>query len=133
MGRSSPEPALRTLVGARLTVTRFCGHLNPLEMTAARTRSRDSRQDASGSPTMVKDGRPVDTCTSTDIGCPCTPTRVAEWTIDSTASSPIPFPFDGSRSPAAERNQESNGGVRPSDGERRPTLLTLTLPVDASR
>lgn len=35
---------------------------------------------------MVNDGSPVDTCTSTEIGCPCTPTRVAESTFASTVT-----------------------------------------------
>ncbi len=35
MATSRPGPALRRPEGARLTVTRVCGHLKPLEMTAA--------------------------------------------------------------------------------------------------
>ena len=31
IARSNPEPALRWLDGARFTVSRFCGHLNPLD------------------------------------------------------------------------------------------------------
>ncbi len=59
MATSRPDPAFRSPDGAKLTVTRFSGHLKPLEMMAARTLSRDSRQEASGSPTTLKPGQPV--------------------------------------------------------------------------
>ena len=68
MARSSTEPALGTPVGARLTVTRRAGHGRPQDSSAARTRSRASRQDASGSPTTVNAGRPLATWTSTLTG-----------------------------------------------------------------
>jgi len=77
MARSSPAPPFRTPDGARLTVTRRRGQGNPLESRAARTRSRDSRTAASGSPTMVKPGSPLDTWTSTETGRPTAPMRVA--------------------------------------------------------
>ncbi len=76
IGRSSPAPPLRTPLGARLTVTRCIGHVSPLDSSAARTRSRDSRQAASGRPTIVNPGRPLDTCTSTATG---RPRRRAGW------------------------------------------------------
>ena len=78
MGRSSPAPVLRTPDGARFTVTRRVGHGSWHDKSAARTRSRDSRTAASGSPTTVKPGRPADTWTSTDTERPSTPNRVAE-------------------------------------------------------
>ena len=53
MGKSRAAPCLRRPVGARLTVTRRSGHFRPVDRTAARTRSRDSRHDASGKPTSV--------------------------------------------------------------------------------
>ena len=84
MARSRPEPALRKPDGARLTVTRFWGHLNPLEIIAARTRSRDSLQEASGKPTTRKPGSPLLTWTSTATGWPSTPTSVAEDTVANT-------------------------------------------------
>jgi hypothetical protein len=56
----------------------------PLEMMAARTRSRASRTAASGRPTMVKPGSPFETCTSTETACPTAPVRVAEATAAST-------------------------------------------------
>ena len=59
MGRSSPAPPLRIPDGARLTVTRRSGQGRPLDKSAARTRSRDSRTAASGRPTTVKPGKPV--------------------------------------------------------------------------
>ena len=65
MARSRPEPALRKPEGARLTVMRFWGQLKPLEMRAARTRSRASRHDVSGRPTTRNPGSPLLTWTST--------------------------------------------------------------------
>ena len=59
MARSSPDPTLRTVGGARFTVTRCIGHVQPLERSAARTRPLASRQAASGDPTTVKDGSPL--------------------------------------------------------------------------
>ncbi len=50
----------------------------PLESRAARTRSRASRQAASGSPRTAKPGKPFETCTSTRTGRPRTPSRVAD-------------------------------------------------------
>ena len=61
MGRSRPPPALRSVDGARLTVTRRSDHGSSLDRSAARTRSRASRHDVSGRPTTVKAGRPLDT------------------------------------------------------------------------
>src|SRR4051812_57269 len=58
MARSRPAPALRTPDGARFTVTRLVDHRSPLDRSAARTRSRDSRHAPSGWPTMVKPGSP---------------------------------------------------------------------------
>ena len=80
MGRSSPAPTFRTPEGARLTVTRCIGHCRPLERIAARTLSRASRTAVSGSPTIVKLGRPLETWTSTDTAQPMAPFRVAEAT-----------------------------------------------------
>ena len=85
IGRSRPAPPLRTPDGARLTVTRRSGQGKPLESTAARTRSRASRTAASGRPTTVKPGRPLETWTSTETGRPRAPVRVA---ADMAASTP---------------------------------------------
>ena len=87
IARSSPEPPLRRPDGARLTVIRFRGHPRPLDMTALRTLSRDSRQAASGNPTMAKPGSPLDTWTSTLTARPSTPRRVAAGTVASTVTS----------------------------------------------
>ncbi len=80
MGRSSPAPPLRRPDGARFTTVLRSGHGRPLERMAARTRSRDSRTAASGRPTMVKPGRPLDTWTSTETALAVAPVRTAEWT-----------------------------------------------------
>ena len=66
---------------------RFGGHLSSLDTMAARTRSRASRQEASGRPTTVNPGSPSATWTSTETGWPHTPTRVAERTVASMAAS----------------------------------------------
>src|SRR4051812_31664262 len=65
MGRSNDDPAFRMSAGARLTVTRCSGNSKPELRIALRTRSRLSRTDGSGRPTIVKPGRPKDTSTST--------------------------------------------------------------------
>jgi hypothetical protein len=75
---------IENLDGARLTVTRRNGHGKPLDNNAALTRSRDSRTAASGRPTMVKAGRPLDTWTSTETGRPTAPARVADEMAAST-------------------------------------------------
>ena len=87
MARSSPGPTLRSRPGARLTVTRFMGHVSPLDSSAARTRSRASRQTGSGWPTRVNPGRPWETWTSTATGRPSTPSRVADGMVAITAGS----------------------------------------------
>lgn len=53
---------------------------SPLDRMAARTRSRDSRTAASGSPTMVNPGSPLDTCTPTETALAVAPVRTAERT-----------------------------------------------------
>ena len=58
MGRSYTVPLFRVPAGARLMVIRPVGNCIPLLRTAVRTRSRDSRTAASGSPTMSKLGSP---------------------------------------------------------------------------
>jgi hypothetical protein len=59
-------------------VRRRSGHGSPLERMAARTLSRDSRTAASGSPTMVNPGSPLDTWTSTETARAVEPVRVAD-------------------------------------------------------
>ena len=54
-----PGAALRRSAGARFAVIRCCGNLNPELTSAARTRSRDSRTAASGSPTSEKPAAPA--------------------------------------------------------------------------
>ena len=65
IGRSKAAPSLRRSAGARLTVMRSTGKSKPAFRMAARTRSRLSRTVESGSPTVVKDGSPEVTSTST--------------------------------------------------------------------
>ena len=81
---SSPAPVLRTEAGARFTVTRCCGYSRPDDNSAARTRSRDSRPAASGSPTTVYPGSPRDTWTSMVTIRPSTPSSTALRTAAST-------------------------------------------------
>ena len=87
MARSSPDPTLRTVGGARFTVMRCIGQVSWLDSSAARTRPLASRQAESGEPTTVKDGRPLLTWTSTVTAWPSTPSREAEGTRPSTARS----------------------------------------------
>ena len=70
-----------------MTVMRFDGQVSLLDTMAARTRSRASRHEASGRPTMVNPGNPSAAWTSTETGWPHTPTRVAERTVASTWAS----------------------------------------------
>ena len=58
MGRSNEVPSFRTSAGARFTVIRSDGNANPALRMAVRTRSRLSRTAESGSPTVVKAGKP---------------------------------------------------------------------------
>ena len=80
MAKSSPEPALRSPDGARLTVIRCFGQGSPLLSTAARARSLDSRIDVSGRPTRLNPGSPPDTWTSTWIRCPSAQKSTADGT-----------------------------------------------------
>ena len=106
--RSRPDPALRSDDGARFTVIFRPGKVNPALVTAARTRSRASRQAVSGRPTMLKPGRPVLMWTSTRTAWPSMPRRHAEEMDASTVDPP--------------RERATGGGPSrrpPSDG---PTL-----------
>jgi hypothetical protein len=73
IGRSRPAPLFLIPDGARLTVTLRSGQGSPLESSAARTRSRDSRTAVSGRPTTVNAGRPFETWSSTETDLPSTP------------------------------------------------------------
>ena len=66
IARSKLDPRLGRLAGERLMVIRrVAGQGWPLLTTAARTRSRDSDSDVSGSPTNEKDGTPCPRSAST--------------------------------------------------------------------
>jgi hypothetical protein len=65
IGKSNPEPVLRTSPGARFTTKRCSGSAKPLLRSAACTRTRLSRTAASGRPTMSKPGKPRTVLTST--------------------------------------------------------------------
>ena len=80
MGRSNPDPVLRSAPGARFTTTLLAGMAKPHERSAAFTRSRDSCTDASAIPTMENPGMPFDTTTSTSTGTASTPRSVAART-----------------------------------------------------
>ena len=83
MARSRPDPPLRTPLGARFTVTRLLGHVSPLGRSAARTRSRASRHDASGRP---DDGEAGEAAGDVDLdadGRAVTPNRVADGMVAS--------------------------------------------------
>ncbi len=80
IGTSKAAPSLRRSAGARLTVIRRGGSLNPLFSSAPRIRTRPSRTPASGSPTMLQPGRPTATSTSTSMAAASIPTTAAEAT-----------------------------------------------------
>ncbi len=126
----APIRILRTPPGARFTVIRRCGHSRPDDSTAARTRSRDSRTAASGSPTTWYAGRPDETWTSTVTGCPSTPMSVALRTAASTATSR--FANSGRRAGTAATSTvietfAPGCDVYVFDGGRRSTV-TVTRP-----
>ncbi len=58
MGRSYDGPSLGRSAGARLTVILLAGKSAPEFLIADLTRSLDSSTALSGSPTIVKEGRP---------------------------------------------------------------------------
>jgi hypothetical protein len=78
IGKSNEAPSFRRSAGARFTVIRSDGNGNPALRIAVRTRSRLSRTAESGSPTVVKAGRPGATSTSTRTSAASTPTRAAD-------------------------------------------------------
>ena len=90
---------------------RLSGQVRPLDMSAARTRSLDSRHASSGRPTTLNAGRPLETCTSTETGRPSAPSNVADGTMASTAN-PLSGgrPTDGQDSP--KRSMADGGGSR---------------------
>src|SRR5262245_57243512 len=85
MGKSNAVPSLHTCAGVRCTVMRLSGNGNPLLAMAALTRSRLSRMEASGSPTVVKVGNPLARSTSTSISQASTPSKVLFNTLAGTA------------------------------------------------
>ena len=64
MAKSKRPPSLGKSAGAKLTVIRLCGNSKPELIMALRTLSFASRTEVSGSPTIVKEGNPLDKCTS---------------------------------------------------------------------
>ena len=71
-------PSFFSAAGARFTVIRLTGNFRPQAFTAARTRSRDSRTAASGSPTTSKAGSPPERAHSTTTPYPAIPLRPRE-------------------------------------------------------
>ena len=116
-GQVEAGAALAHAGGARLTVIRRSGQGRPLERMAARTRSRASRTAASGSPTMVKPGRPLETWTSTETGRPTAPISVAEATEASMPENGRPEAVPRARSVPncyGGRRSESGSSMFPS-------------------
>jgi hypothetical protein len=79
-GRSSEAPTFLNPAGARFTVTEPPGVGKPPFLNAERTRSRASRTLVSGNPTMLKQGSPAETSTSTSRTRASIPRTAAEWT-----------------------------------------------------
>ena len=65
IGRSKCEPSFSISAGARLMTMRLGGRDSPIDVSAARTRSRASPTALSGNPTTRKFGRPEEICTCT--------------------------------------------------------------------
>ena len=74
IGRSKPEPSLRSSAGARLTVMRPVGKLSSAAEIPLLTRSRASWQARSARPTMAKPGMPSRTWASTSTRRGSSPT-----------------------------------------------------------
>ena len=117
MARSSEVPSLGNDDGARLMVSRRIGHWYSLEATAARTRSRASRHEASGRPTIVKVGRPLPTWTSTRTGRPSTPSNEADWMMASTARLPGTAPSGRWGRSCADASSEPEDRLRITLGQ----------------
>ena len=133
IGRSNDAPALRTSAGARLTVMRCCGNSKPELRMALRMRSRLSRTLASGSPTIVKPGRPNETSTSMVTGDASMPKTAAERTHASMRRSAM----QTRAQPAAAANFRRNRRSAPRRVPRsaatphayRPTVSTQTFTI----
>jgi hypothetical protein len=78
MARSNRPPSFGNSAGARFTVTRRLGYSKAVFWMATRTRSRASRTDESGSPTIEVEGSPPDRCTSTTTCGAVTPSCARE-------------------------------------------------------
>ena len=83
VGKSKAAPSFRRSAGARLTVMRSSGNSKPELLIAARTRSRLSRTVESGRPTVVNEGNPDVTSTSTKTVAASIPCSDAERTLAS--------------------------------------------------
>ena len=77
IGRSRPELSFFIFAGAKFIVIFSARNKRPEFLIAVRTRSLDSRTEASGNPTMSKVGIPLLLSTSTEIIIPSTPSVVA--------------------------------------------------------
>ena len=74
IGRSNPEPSLRSPAGARLTVIRRIGHSSSAETIPLRTRSLASWQARSARPTIANAGTAPWRCASTSTRRASSPT-----------------------------------------------------------
>ncbi len=126
IARSSPEPVFRPSHGARLMVIRWFGQSCPELARAARARSRASRIDSSGRPTMCRPGSPLPRCTSTWTAWPRAPRSIA----DGTEANIAPPLDDTARLVAPQRT--SRRGERASRPPSRRGRLAPVTPPDPS-
>ena len=125
IGRSYSVPDFFVLAGARFSVMRLTGNLNPLFLIAARTRSLASLTAASGSPTMSNAGSPLEIKHSTDTGYPLMPLNPMESKREITAVTPFSILTDEKRIPLLRQCSAASGGVC---SESQPEIKYPFLP-----
>ena len=113
IARSKPEPDLCSPAGDRLTVTRESRTSRPQLSRAERTRSLDSRTEASGSPTMTNCTSPRPTWVSTRTRRPSRPTRLTEWVRASRVAALMPRPGSTRRGPPPGAGRRTRRGAPP--------------------
>ena len=86
MGRSKWLPSLTTSAGERLTMMRLDGSDSPIEVSAPRTRSRDSATALSGRPTTTKAGSPPTIWTWTSMSRTSIPWNATVWMLATMAT-----------------------------------------------
>ena len=98
---------LAQIGGGEVDRDRRGGSLNPLFSSAPRMRTRPSRTPASASPTMLQQGSPIATSTSTSIGVASIPTTAAEATRAN-------MPPDIAKAMPARASGSIGSGARPA-------------------